>query len=117
MRLLVIASKGPKAVPGVVASPAHGARTKSRSDRFRRRYRPGRDRHLAVACRRGAASGGAGRHVSDRSRLQFARRLSDVMGNPELLLDRAVAASRIVGRAVADAGGGADPAEIGRADG
>ena len=39
-----------------------------------------------------------------------AYRFSAVMGNPELLLDRPVAAPRAVGRAVADAGRGADPA-------
>ena len=70
--------------------------------------RPGR--YLATACRCGAPFGGAGRHASDRNRLRFAHGLSAVVGHPELLLDRAAAASRVVRRAVADAGRGADPA-------
>src|SRR6202035_3595818 len=99
----------PKASAGLVCVLAHGARAKSRSPRPCRRRRPCVGRHLAAACGGGAASGGAGRHAADRNRPRVAHRLSAVVGDPELPLDRTIAAAGAVGRAVADAGRGADP--------
>ena len=49
-------------------------------------------------------------HAADRNRFRLAHRLPAVLGHPELLLHRAVAASGAVGRAVADAGRGAGAA-------
>ncbi len=91
---------------------ADGARAKSRSRSIRhgRRRGPRLNRHLAAACGRSTPSGGASDHVSNRDRLRLAHRLPAVLGHPELLLDHAVAAPRAIGRAVAHAGRGADPA-------
>src|SRR5437588_6955937 len=98
-----------KAVPGVVAS-RHGARAKFRSIRYRRPRRPRFDRHLEAARGRRATPGGAGGHAADRNRFRCAHRFSAVVGHPELLLDRAATAAGAIGRAVADAGRGVDPA-------
>ncbi len=64
-------------------------------------------RLLAVAA---PQLGGVGRDAADRDRFRLAHRLSAVLGNPELLLDRAAAPPGAVGRAVADPGRGAGAA-------
>ncbi len=100
----------PQVVPGAVAFQAYGDPAESRSYRCRRRHGPRLGRDLAAARCRSAPSGRAGRDAWDRDRLRLAHRFSAVVGDPEFLLDRVVAASGPVGRVVADAGRGADPA-------
>ena len=77
---------------------AYGDRAKSRSITGGCHRRPRCGRHLAPARGRSAASGGAGHHVPDRNRFERARGLLAVLGDFELVLDRAAAAPGALGR-------------------
>src|SRR5260370_37200551 len=93
----------------VMLRPAHGARAKSRLLRYRPCRRHRRDRRLAAVGRGSTPSARARHHAADRNRFRRAHRLFAVVGDPELLLHRAIAAPGAVGGAVADPGGGVCP--------